>query len=141
MFNMQSWANEFIAKAKEPMSKQMSQIFLQMMMAEGENNFSLEQLKGEFMYQIIDKRSEYIGLQLSEPMKVFLMFMTRSPGTAVMYLYALRTKVKKANMQNFAEVFPMGYLSETDLEEMWDKQKGFACEEKIDNCLDGYQFV
>lgn len=141
MFNMQYWANEFISKAKEPMNKQMSHIFLQMMMAEGENNFSLEQLKGEFMYQIIDKRAEYIGLQLSEPVKVFLMFMTRSPGTAVMYLYALRTKVKKANMQNLAEIFPMGYLNELDLETMWDKQKGFACEEKIDNCLDGYQFT
>lgn len=141
MFDMQSWASEFVSKATQPLDKMANNVFNQMIIAEGESAFSLEQLKNEFMYQIIDKRAQYIGLEMSEPAKVFLMFMSRNPGSAVMYLYAIRTYMKRVTMQDLARVFPMGYLNESSLEEMWDKQKGYFCDEKIDNCLDGFQFA
>lgn len=140
MFNMQSWSNEFVSKSNTPMTKDLMKVFMQMAFSEGDDNFSIEDIKKEFLYQIIDKRAEFIGLTLSEPAKIFLMFMTKSPGTAVMYLYALRQSFKKVGMNEITQLFPMGYLNEESLGEMWDKQKGYICDEKMDNCLDSYKF-
>ena len=140
MFNMQSWSDKFVSNAKTPMSHELSKIFMQMAFSEGDDNFSIEDIKKEFLYQIIDKRAEFIGLTLSEPAKIFLMFMTKSPGTAVMYLYALRQSFKNVGMNEITNLFPMGYLSEESLGNMWDSQKGQACGESFDNCLDNYKF-
>lgn len=141
MFDLRAWTEEFISKANTPMDKDTSYLFMQMLMSENNENFTVEPVKNEFMYQMIEKRAEYIGLELSNPAKVFLMFLTRSPGTAVMYLYAIRSKVNKANMQDLTNIFPMGYLSEAELETMWDKQKGYNCDVKADNCLDAFKFM
>lgn len=140
MFDLNAWTKEFVSKANTPMNQDLSYMFMNMLMSENNENFTIEPVKNEFMFQMIEKRAEYIGLELSNPAKVFLMVLTRSPGTAVMYLYAIRSKVTKANMQDLANIFPMGYLNETELETMWDKQKGYNCDEKADNCLDVYMF-
>lgn len=137
MFDIQAWAKEFFQKANTPMDKETSELFLQMVMIENVNTFTTpNEIKQQFLYQVIDKRAEFIGLELSEPAKTFLMFLTKSPGTAVMYLYALRSKFNSVNISNIAETFPVGFLSESSLEEMWDKQKGFVNQENVDNCLD-----
>lgn len=141
MFNIQSWSKEFFQNATEPMSDQNSKLFLKMVLLESSSNFiTPEQIQNEFMYKIIDTRAKFIGLNLSEPVKIFLMFLTKSPGSSIMYLYALRSKVDKVDMRIFSEMFPMGFLSEENLSNMWDKQKGYPNQEKCDNCLDQYSF-
>lgn len=140
MFDLRAWTEEFISKANTPMNQDVSYMFMQMLLSEDSQSFTTEPVKNEFLFQMIEKRAEHIGLELSNPAKVFLMILTRSPGTAVMYLYAIRSKVNKANMQDLANIFPMGYLSETELQKMWDKQKGYNCNVKADNCLDAYMF-
>lgn len=140
MFNMQSWSDKFVSNAKTPMSHELSKIFMQMTLADSQANFTIEKIKKEFIYQIIDKRAEFIGLKLSEAAKIFLMFMAVSPGNCVMYLYALRKNYKTVTMSEITNLFPMGYLSEESLGNMWDSQKGQACGESFDNCLDNYKF-
>lgn len=140
MFDLRAWTEEFISKANTPMNQDVSYMFMQMLLSEDSQSFTTEPVKNEFLFQMIEKRAEHIGLELSNPAKVFLMLLTRSPGTAVMYLYAIRSKVNKANMQDLANIFPMGYLSESELQKMWDKQKGYNCNVKADNCLDAYMF-
>lgn len=90
---------------------------------------------------MIEKRAEYIGLEVSDQAKVFLMFETKSPGTAVMYLYALRSKFTSVTMNDLANVFPNGFPTEDTLEKMWDKQKGYTYNDSVDNYLDGLKFV
>lgn len=140
MFNMQTWSDEFFSAAKNPMEQDISYVFLQMLMADEKPNFSIEKIKEEFLYKVIDSRAQYIGLKLSEAAKIFLLFKTKSPGTAVMYLYAIRSKTEVANMKTISELFEYGFLSSEDEEKMWDAQKGFNCDEKKDNCLDSYSF-
>lgn len=140
MFNMNTWSNDFFSKANEQMDENTSKIFVNLVMAEQQKDFDIPGVEQEFIYQIIDKRAEYIGLRLSKPLKIFLSFLAGNPGSAVMYLYALRNKMNSVNMLNFTNLFPEGFLSQTSLSEMWDKQKGYVCGENIDNCLDGYQF-
>ena len=140
MFNMQNWTKKFFEQARSPMSKDVANIFFKMLMSDSNNSFDVTPIKGQFLYQVIESRAEHIGLKLSDATKVFLMFLTQSPGTAVMYLYALRSKTQSVTMQDIAEYFPMGFLSEEQVETLWDKQKGFNCDEKVDNCLDVYSF-
>jgi len=138
MFNMQAWSNEFFQQPTQPMSKEMSEIFLRMMFMEQEQQkVKIPQIQSQFLYQIIDKRANYIGLELSEPAKIFLMFETKSPGTAVMYLYALRSKFTSVTMGNIADMFPMGFPTEPTLHKIWEKQK----DPKGDNYLDSHQFA
>jgi hypothetical protein len=141
MFNMQAWADEFFQQPAVPMSNQMSEIFMQMMFVEQDPTpKKIPEIEAQFLYQVIDKRAEYIGLELTNPAKIFLMFQTKSPGTAVMYLYALRTRYKSVSMGTIANMFPMGFPSEDSIEKMWDKQKGHVNGENVDNCLDSYKF-
>jgi hypothetical protein len=142
MFDINAWSDEFFKQPTEPMNPQMTGIFFNMsMMEDQQQKLNIPEIQNQFLYQVIDKRTQHIGLNVSDQAKVFLMFQTKSPGTAVMYLYALRSKFTSVNMGTLAQMFPMGFLKEEGLEKMWDKQKGHPYGMKVDNCLDHYQFV
>lgn len=140
MFDMKKWSKEFFENANQLMSKEVASIFTNLIMAERKQNMNFESVKKEFLFQLIDKRAEFIGLKMSDAVKVFLMYLSQSPGSAVMYIYAIRSKTTNVDMQILAELFDVGFLSEKALTKMWDAQKGSHCGEKIDNCLDGYIF-
>lgn len=139
MFNFQSWSEEFLQKANEPMSKELTGVFLKVFQME-ESNVSMPEAQDQFMYKLIDQRAKFIGLDMTEASKVFLMLLAQSPGSAVMYLYAMRSKATYVDMKILTELFPVGFLSSIDMEIMWDKQKGYNCEEQFDNCLDNCIF-
>jgi hypothetical protein len=142
MFDINAWSDEFFKQPTERLSEQMSRIFLDMSLnEEKQQKINIPAIQTQFLYQVIEKRAQHIGLKLSEHAKMFLMFQSKSPGTAVMYLYALRSKVTSVDMGTLAQMFPMGFLKEEGLEKMWDKQKGHPYGMKVDNCLDHYQFV
>lgn len=139
MFNIQSWSNEFLKNATTPMDESMTGIFFNMMMLEmtpdqGKAKLNAPEITSSFMYQIIDRRAKHMELELSDPAKVFLMFLVKSPGSAVMYLSALRSKTKNVDMNVLANTFPIGFLSEQYLEIMWDKQKGHT-DNYLDSCV------
>lgn len=140
MFDMTLWTKEFVSLAKQSFNKEQSGLFINMFCAEREKFFEIKEVKSQFIYQIIDKRANYIGLTLSEPLKIMLMYLAPSPGSVIMYLYALRQNYTKATMIEFSKLFPSGILSEENMEIMWDKQKGYNCGEKADNCIDQHQF-
>lgn len=92
--------------------------------------------KSDFGIQVCLKRSEFIGLELSIPAVLYIRTFTNSPGEIVMYLSAIRSRTKKADMRVITAIFPEGKLSSIDLDKMWDAQKGYAVGESCDNCLD-----
>ena len=139
MFNFQSWSKEFLQKANQQMSKELTGVFLKVLQMET-SNISMPEAKEQFMYKLIEQRANFIGLDMTEASKVFLMLLAQSPGSAVMYLYAMRSKTTSLDMKSLAELFPVGFLSANDMEMMWDKQKGYNCEEQFDNCLDNCIF-
>lgn len=136
MFNIQDWSKKFISLGKEPMNEQLSMVFMNMMLQDDDKNFKAPELEGQFLYQVISKRAEHMGIEISVPATIFLMFLTQSPGSAVMYLSALRSQKKLVNMNVIADMFPMGFVSAKDMETMWDAQKGHIHQQKVDNCLD-----
>ena len=141
MFDMDGWSGEFFARAREPMGAALHRTFAALLAAEREPGFAIPGLEDEFLFRLIDSRAKFMGLELSYAAKAFLAALSGRPGTAVMYLSALRSRYDKAGMAEIALVFPDGFLPESDLEEMWDRQKGIYCGEKADNCLDAWRFV
>ena len=141
MFDMEGWSNEFYSRAREPMGDALHRTFAALLAAERDPGFSIPGLSGEFLFRLVESRANFIGLELSYAAKAFLTVLSGRPGVAVMYLSALRSRYAKAGMEQIALAFPDGFLPESDLEEMWDRQKGIYCGEKADNCLDAWRFV
>ena len=119
----EDWVTKFMAVEREPMSKEISEIFLMTTMGEMADKPLPDEAKNEFMYKVISGRSASIGLSLTDWAKAFLMYLTQSPGSAVMYMYALRSKGKDFNMSKLANMFPAGFLTEESMELMWNDQK------------------
>lgn len=141
MFDIQAWSDEFFKQPTEPLNRQLSDIFLRMsMMEDQQQKLDIPEIQNQLLYQIIDTRAKHIGLEITDPAKVFLMFQSKNPGTAVMYVYALRSKFTSINMGTLAQMFPFGFLKEEDLQKMWDKQKVSIKGQISDNCLDSYTF-
>lgn len=136
MFDFKAWVAEFQRKPVEPMTKETTTAFLSLLMSEEFKKEIDDEIKKTFLYRIIDSRADHIGLKLTDQLKTFLMFATKSPGSAVMYLYVLRSKSENMTMQDLAILFPMGFPSDDSLQEMWDLQKGYVNGETVDNCLD-----
>lgn len=123
-----NWAEEFITALTKPMDTQTTKVFLMCCMAEAQNKEIGQELKEEFMYKIIDKRAQFIGLTMTEPVKMMLCVLCNSPGTAVMYVYVLRyfqvnAKLDVINTEDIAALFPWGFPTESELGRLWDLQK------------------
>jgi hypothetical protein len=79
-------------------------------------------------YQIADKRSEAMGLEINAAVKIFLIgYLCDRAGTVVFYLSYLRLVQQETgrpiNMTEFAQIFPMGYPNEETLSLLWSAQK------------------
>jgi len=118
------WVDSFKKAIREPMSMELSKIFINVNLME--MNEDGKPLTKEFLYQVIDKRSEYIGIKLNTYVKIFLMCIVRSPGAAVMYLYYLKSQHNDGSiidMTKLTRLFPMGFLTADELDRLWDEQK------------------
>lgn len=140
-----SWSQNFFNGQVIAMSETISRVFMNVVMLELANDANgvahmVEETKGYFPYQVLTKRAEFVGLDLSEPAKIFLCCLSNSPGTLVMYVYALRywqltNDGQPVTASSLASTFPMGFLTDQSLSEMWDAQK-VELEDRTMNLLD-----
>lgn len=120
------WCAQFDKCKNEPMSDGLSNVFIKLTMLEMENGGIPPELKTQFLYNVIEKRAEYIGLKLNEYVKAFLTCLVNTPGGAVMYLYYLKSKIKTEEVitiLDISKIFPMGFPSDSESHELWDLQK------------------
>ena len=89
----------------------------------------IPEAQNPFLYKVIEKRVQVVfSYTLSPDLIVFLMMLAQSPGTAIMYLWYLQYQSKKTRqthftLQNFCEIFPVGFPSSKDMQKIWDAQK------------------
>jgi hypothetical protein len=94
----------------------------------------------------LSKLKHLTTLKMSLGALVILMYHIESPGKAVMYTFYLSTKLPKntvITVDKFAEIFPWGFFSEKQLNEIWSAQKvksenckGYTCIGAQDNMID-----
>ena len=123
MFNRAAWCDRFINETnKRQMTLNESKTMFGLMF---EPNFVADDsLKEEFGFRLMSKRSEVMGLKLSDRLILMLMLITAcNPGEMVMYLTAIRSKTQECDLHEFCNIFPVGFLTEDDLHLMWTTQK------------------
>ncbi len=122
------WVAEFKKLPQHAMDDQVARIFMAMSIAEMSGNLNgLDEMEQLFLCRVISTRAQTINLSISRHAVVFLSFLTRNPGAAVMYLYFLRNEQRKNNtnvsMDVITNLFPDGFPSDDELQDMWNKQK------------------
>lgn len=108
------------------------------------NKLEVPQKEKPFLYQLIEKRVEHcFTFRIDDDrLIIFIAALSVSAGTAVMYLWYLqwwcfRNSVEVIDLNIFCQkIFPMGFFSESDLQNIWDGQK--VCREYLasDNLVD-----
>lgn len=124
----QTWAENFLKSKTQPMSAKDSELFLNCMMAENQEDFPPEQFKNTLQYKLLSARCKSLGLRLSQAVLTYIATTQGSPGVLVMYANALRHwqhvhGEEVLDMDAFVKIFPMGFLTEKELEKAWDAQK------------------
>jgi hypothetical protein len=126
--HFREWVVKFFG-FKRQMSRKDAEFFIQLMRMNQRSptDFPPEAYE-DLGFQVIKKRAEYIGLEMSDHVIAFIAGITKSPGAAIMFVYAIRykqlaTETGHVNMDKFAEFFPFGYPDENDQEELWSFQK------------------
>lgn len=150
MQKFETWALQFdkvVEKVNNPMSESTSIAFMQLAMVDMKTPDAPmpEQLLGQGMVQIAMSRAEWMQLNITPRVIVFLCFMFPSPGSIVMLLSymkrcALRDNCNLVNMQYLSEIFPLGFPVDDDMHALWDAQKVSRDEYVSDNLLDCLKF-
>lgn len=134
MFDIKQWANQFIEKATDPVD---SPLFFKLRLLEKQDTSDLPlEITQSFGFKVIERRSEAMGLTLTNPVKIYLSIIAEGPSTVVMYLSALRAKATSVNMTDLAHITSLGKVNTENLGKLWEAQKGYSAGEKVDNCLD-----
>lgn len=131
-----------VLSSPKPMDEEESKAFMVLSMSEAKIEED-EEVKNHFEVdswsRLVILRARAINLDVS--MAVLLMvggYLTKSPGNAVLYLSFMRLHQletgKRINMETFANLFPMGFIQESDLSKLWELQKGKDL--PVDNMLD-----
>jgi hypothetical protein len=83
------------------------------------------EFKTDFGFQVFKKRADHIGLKITDFAILSILLHCESPGTIVMYAFALKHRYKDANVTTteVSLAFPDGFLTDEDLNILWDKQK------------------
>lgn len=93
--------------------------------------YSIPDKEKPFLVQVIEKRLQYsFSFKINDARLIlFIAIITRTPGTAIMYLVYLqywckKNERKEIDLKLFCEsIFPWGFPNESDLSKIWDKQK------------------
>jgi len=92
-----------------------------------------------FQGQVFLKRLEHFTtLKMSLGAFAMLMQHMPSPGACVMHAFYLHSKLPEntlVTVDSFAEVFPFGFFSETQLKDIWAAQKVGSEESKTNKCV------
>jgi len=134
------------AKKVQAMDDETSHTFLQLCLMEQhldgakEGHLDRELREKSFLYQVLVKRLEVCSpkSKFSIPLLAFVSTIGDRPGTIVMWAYTLHmmatqlAEPRMVKLEDLAKVFPMGFPTEEEYEQVWDGQKG----EKGINLLD-----
>ncbi len=125
-----------------PMSKESTEFLMWLLRSEKLRDFT--EKKKPFIMKVIESRLKtWFSFSIRDSrLTLFIAIISKTPGTAIMYLTYLQYWCKKNETEEIdlnkfcREIFPMGFLSKEDLEKIWDGQKVLREKEGSDNLLD-----
>lgn len=110
----------------QPMDQDMSSLMIQLMIS-GVRKMTDDEKP--FLYQLIEKRVKAcFSYTIEDKLILFLCFIAKSPGAAVMYLWYLQMVsrdrgIKHMTLSELCNIFPIGFPSDKALHSVWNSQK------------------
>ncbi len=94
------------------------------------NSINIPEKEKPFLYAVIEKRVTHcFTIQITDSrLLLFLAFIAKSPGVAILYLWYLQywcfnSNIRKLDLETFCEIFPMGFPTDLELRRIWNSQK------------------
>jgi len=136
------FASKFESLKRHPMTDEVAKILITLSLAPIPEDD--KEANEQFLCKIIEQRFKALGYTMDIKGRIFLAYMTNSPGMAVMYCHYLAYYCKKNHILSLTftdlcmDVFPFGFPSEEDLHKLWDEQKVHREQDQpgTDNLLD-----
>jgi len=121
---------EFDKLGREPMSKEVGGMLMQLLMVEANNLDTPFEDDVPWQIKAVKKRAEVFNLKISNTAIVFITAVSDGNiGNMIMYVVYLKYLSNKYNIDEVtvteiaSTLFPMGFPSEEDMHMLWDKQK------------------
>lgn len=143
------FCEKFDVLKRHPMTIEQSEIMFKLIFMSMKDPFIFdEDVKPNFLTQIIHTRFSILGYTMDAAVNLFISLMAETPGGATMYVHYLAYKCKKRMIDHLTleemnmYIFPFGFPSSDDLHILWDQQKIHRIEEMkgikgpTDNLLD-----
>lgn len=128
------------ATAFRPCSTKESLLLMPLILSELQHDPISEEIKSQFMYRLIEKRSKLYDYSMSEHAITLIASISPSPGIAVIYMTYMQYIASKRGIKKYTvskiceEVIPYGVIKSEVLERFWDAQK--AAGAPLDNMVD-----
>ena len=119
-FDMSTWADEFIAADRRGMSEDEMMVMMAMTL---NPDHTPEGVKEDFIYQVVEKRATYLGLNPTPDCLTFLAILVDRPGKSTMYCSVFKAKGLDMTMTNLVKLFPNGFPDDDELQRLWVAQK------------------
>lgn len=118
------WIKQFNA-AQTSMRPEITDLFVRLCVIEGKGTLAPipVELRNGFAWRLMDSR---LKAQVSDCVKAFLQSLCESPGDITMWCYALNALTPKdavVNTDVLAHLFPNGFPSRQQLDDLWEAQK------------------
>ncbi len=121
-----AWCEQYCGFEPRELSPEESKFVISVLMAERAKKPIPPDFKEEFLYKVVEKRAEFVGLRLTEHAVMFLSALCETPGEAVMAVYALRHRHGTELVTVFqlcGGLYAMGVPSAEESSRLWDAQK------------------
>ena len=138
------WADKFLKSSVQPMSGEVSKMFLQISMGMPDDvplADIVARSNGDFGVAVLAGRVADIHLDLTGQVFAMIRVLCNSPGDLVMWAIALRSwQIRNNNRQVTMDVlsmelFPMGFPTTAALSEAWGAQKDAAGFNLVDRVI------
>lgn len=125
----QYFCKPFDVAKRYPLTEENSMFLIDLLFKN--STFSIPDKDKPFLVQLIEKRLQYsFSFKINDARLIlFIAIISRTPGTAIMYLTYLqywckKNQRKEIDLKLFCEsIFPWGFPSESNLSKIWDNQK------------------
>lgn len=112
-----------------PMNDDLSRLLLVLLMAKPAQIDSMENdVSAAFLYRVIAKRVEALGLRVETSVMIFIMFASSGPGDAVMFIHSLWVRAQEnpeveITLEDFCKMYAEGFPNKASMSEAWEAQK------------------
>jgi hypothetical protein len=122
------FAKKFDSLSKYPMDNETAEIFIKLNLSKN-SSYVISENEKPFIYKVMERRLSAIHTySVDDRILLFLSYLCKSAGQAVMYCWYIQYKSSQMHknhftFEDFSIIFGSGFPSEDGLKKLWEMQK------------------